>query len=47
MEAREKKVVKAQGTHNHYLWITETPKQEPRRRDLKNKSAISFQVIFD
>ena len=46
MEARERKVVKAQGTHNHYLWIIEIPKQEPRRRALKNKSD-GLQVLFD
>lgn len=46
VEARERKVVKAQGTHNHYLWIIEIRKQEPRRRALKNKSD-GLQVLFD
>lgn len=33
---RERKVLKTQGSHNHYFWIIEIPKQAPTR-PLKNK----------
>ena len=44
--ARERKLVKVPVSCNHYLWIIEIPKQEPRRRALKKRERASLQVYL-